>query len=95
MVKNNLPSNAGDIGSIPAQETEIPHVLGQLEKHESTATEPQALEPLLPKRSPPTARRGPCTAAREGHVATRNSPHHSKDPAQAKGKQNEENNPKS
>ena len=33
-VVKNLPSNAGDVGSIPAQETEIPHVSGQLEKHE-------------------------------------------------------------
>ena len=29
-VVKNLPSNAGDIGSIPHQETKIPHAVGQL-----------------------------------------------------------------
>ena len=29
-VVKNLPSNAGDAGSIPGQETKIPHALGQL-----------------------------------------------------------------
>ena len=29
MVKN-LPSNAGDVGSIPSQGTKIPHATGQL-----------------------------------------------------------------
>ena len=38
MVKN-LPSNAGDVGSIPAQGTKIPHATGQLSLHALT-TEP-------------------------------------------------------
>ena len=29
-VVKNLPSNAGDVGSIPGQGTGIPHALGQL-----------------------------------------------------------------
>ena len=29
-VVKNLPSNAGDVGSIPGQRTEIPHTSGQL-----------------------------------------------------------------
>ena len=35
----NLPSNAGDAGSIPGQGTKIPHATGQLSPH-ATATEP-------------------------------------------------------
>ena len=31
-VVKNPPSNAGDLGSIPGQETKIPHATGQLEK---------------------------------------------------------------
>ena len=38
MVKN-LPSNAGDAGSIPGQGTKIPHAVGQLSSHTAT-TEP-------------------------------------------------------
>ena len=37
MVKNP-PSNAGDVVSIPGQETKIPHAAGQLSPH-ITATE--------------------------------------------------------
>ena len=32
MVKN-LPSNAGNVGSIPGLRTKIPHALGQLSPH--------------------------------------------------------------
>ena len=35
MVKN-LPSNAGDTGSIPGQGTKIPHAMGQLSPHATT-----------------------------------------------------------
>ena len=38
MVKN-LPSNAGDVGSIPGRETKIPHASGQLIPQAAT-TEP-------------------------------------------------------
>ena len=35
-VIKNLHSNAGDVGSIPAQETKIPHAAGQLSQHAAT-----------------------------------------------------------
>ena len=35
-VIENLPSNAGDTGSIPAGETKIPHALRQLSTHIAT-----------------------------------------------------------
>ena len=35
MVKN-LPSNAGDAGSIPGLETKIPHATGQLSRSATT-----------------------------------------------------------
>ena len=38
MVKN-LPSNAGDVGSIPSRRTKIPHAMGQLSPRAAT-TEP-------------------------------------------------------
>ena len=37
-VEKNLPSNAGDVGSIPGRGARFPHVVGQLSPH-STATE--------------------------------------------------------
>ena len=45
MVKN-LPSNAGDAGSIPGWETKIPHAAGQVSPRAAT-TEPARLEPGL------------------------------------------------
>ena len=50
----NLPSNAGDTGSIPGQGTKIPHATGQLSLH-TTTTElacPRACTPQLEKRKP-------------------------------------------
>ena len=35
-VVKNLPSNAGDAGSIPGQGTNIPHAAGQLSPHATT-----------------------------------------------------------
>ena len=35
MVENS-PPNAGDVGSIPAQGTKIPHAVGQLNPHTTT-----------------------------------------------------------
>ena len=35
-VVRNLPCNAGDIGSIPGQETKIPHAVDQLRPHNAT-----------------------------------------------------------
>ena len=40
MVKS-LPSNAGDVGSIPSQGTKIPHATGQLKPARSRACAPQ------------------------------------------------------
>ena len=38
MVKN-LPSNAGDVGSIPGQGTKIPHATGQLRPRAATKSQ--------------------------------------------------------
>ena len=38
MVKN-LPSNAGDVGSIPGRGTKIPHAVGQLSPCAATKTQ--------------------------------------------------------
>ena len=35
----NLPSNAGDVGSIPGWRTKIPHAAGQLSLHAATKTQ--------------------------------------------------------
>ena len=35
-VVKNLPSNAGDVGSISGRGTEIPHVVGKLSLHTAT-----------------------------------------------------------
>ena len=40
-VVKNLPSNAGDVGSIPGRGTKIPHAVGQLSSH--TTPEPASL----------------------------------------------------
>ena len=45
-VVKNLPSNAGDAGSIPGQGTKIPHALGQLSLCATTA-EPGCLNESL------------------------------------------------
>ena len=39
-VIKNLPSNAGDMGSIPGQETKIPHATGQLSPCTTTGEKP-------------------------------------------------------
>ena len=44
----NLPSNAGDVGSIPGQRTKIPHVPGQLSPRVAT-TEPSGSEACKPQ----------------------------------------------
>ena len=36
-VVKNLPPNAGDMGLIPGQETNIPHAVGQVSPHATTA----------------------------------------------------------
>ena len=47
MVKNT-PSNVGDVGLIPGQETKIPHVAGQLSPYAAT-TEPMHFGFLVPQ----------------------------------------------
>ena len=44
MVKN-LPSDAGDTGSIPSQGTKIPHATGQLSPRAATTELASQLEP--------------------------------------------------
>ena len=39
-VVKNLPTNAGDVGLIPGQETKISHVSGQLSLHTTTRKKP-------------------------------------------------------
>ena len=39
-VVSNLPSNAGDAGSIPRQGTRIPHAMGQLSPGTATSKKP-------------------------------------------------------
>ena len=38
-VVKNLPSNTGDVGSIPGWGTKIPHATGQLSLHATTKTQ--------------------------------------------------------
>ena len=45
-VVKNLPSNTGDMGSIPGQGTKIPHAVGQGSPR-AAATEAHALKPML------------------------------------------------
>ena len=47
-VVKNLPSSAGDVGSIPGPGTKIPHAAGQLSPHAAT-TEPGCSGARLPQ----------------------------------------------
>ena len=67
MVKN-LPSNAGDVGSIPGQGTKIPYAAGQLSLRATTtelgcltrARVPQTTEPMCSgTRTPQLEKRKP------------------------------------
>ena len=49
-VVENLPSNAGDLGSIPDQGTKIPHAIGQLNLHATVRS------PRIPQGRPRTAK---------------------------------------
>ena len=76
MVKN-LPSNAGDVGSIPGQGTKIPHAAGQLSPHATTtelthlnvtAHVPQTTESMRFGACATTTERKPiCHNEREAH----------------------------
>ena len=64
MVKNP-PSNTGDVGSIPGRGTKIPHATGELSPCAAT-TEPTRSGARMPQleRSPRTATKSPCAAAK-------------------------------
>ena len=77
-VVKNLPSNAGDTGSIPGRGTKIPHAAGQLSPHAATteptccgAHTPQLESPYATTRVPTCHSFGahmlwsPCTTTRE------------------------------
>ena len=73
----NLPSNAGDVGSIPGQGTKIPHATGQLSPH-ATATEPAHLKerarvPQTTELTHPGAR-APQLERENPHATTREKP---------------------
>ena len=53
-VVENLPSNAGDTGSIPDQGTKIPHAMGKLSLHAAT-TEPACSGARVPQLESPCA----------------------------------------
>ena len=53
-VVKNLPSNAGDAGSIPGQGTKIPHAVGQLSPRTAT-TEPTHSRARVPQLDSPCA----------------------------------------
>ena len=59
-VVKNLPSNAGDVGSIPGRGTKIPHAAGQLSSHTTTTELLHLIErSLVPQTTEPT-RFGTC-----------------------------------
>ena len=58
----NLPSNAGDEGSVPGWGTKVPHAQQQLSPH-TTVTEFVCLEPCSTTREGTTLRR-PCTTTK-------------------------------
>ena len=79
MVKN-LPSNTGDMGSIPGQGTTIPHAVGQLSLRTAT-TEPtcsRAHAPQLESLSATTTERahsGARVPQQRAHTLHRKIPH--------------------
>ena len=94
MVKN-LPSNAGDMGLIPAQETEIPRLRATREARIPLLLSRELWSLCSLREARPLPGEALAQPARKSHVAIRNSPCQNKDPARPKGKQNEENNPDS
>ena len=84
-VVKNLPSSAGDAGSIPGREVKIPHAAGQLSPRATTTGlarlservhVPQTTEPMRPGvRTPQLERENPPATARE------KLKHHNEEPA--------------
>ena len=75
MVKNT-PSNVGGAGSIPGQETKIPHVVGQLSPHAAT-TEPMHFGVLVPQleKSPHAAIKNQHSPLQNTHTHTHTHTH--------------------
>ena len=61
----NLPSNAGDAGSVPGRGTKIPHALGQLIPRAATARSGAHVPQLA--RSPQNATKILCAAIKMQH----------------------------
>ena len=75
-VVKNPPSNAVDVGSIPAQVTKIPHAVGQLSLHTAT-TEPVRSRARAPQlESTHAATTEPMLW--NPHATTREKPRHHK-----------------
>ena len=67
----NTPCNAGDVGSIPSQETKIPHAAEQLTLRATTA-EPVCFGARAPQpESPCAARQDPHDVTKIPHAATK------------------------
>ena len=52
-VVKNPPTDAGDVGSIPAPGTKIPHAVGQLSPRAATTEAPERFRALAPKQEKP------------------------------------------
>ena len=78
MVKN-LPSNAGNIGSIPGRGTKILHATGQLSLHATTTELPRLSErACVPQTTEPThsGAYAPQLERQSPHATTREKPAH-------------------
>ena len=64
-VIKNLPSNAGDVGSIPGRGTKIPHTAGQLSPRAKTT------EPGCSRAREPQLERSPCATMKIPRAATK------------------------
>ena len=71
---NNLPSSAGDAGSIPGWGTEIPHAVGQLSPHATTRVPVLKLLRLPAVESVLRNQRGPCAVTKTQGSQKRKKP---------------------
>ena len=72
-VVNNLPSNAGDSGSIPGWGTKIPHTTGKLSRRAATtrAHVPQLESPHTAREITHAATKACCNQTNESHIKGR------------------------
>ena len=70
---NNLPSNAGDSGSIPGWGTKIPHTTGKLSRRAATtrAHVPQLESPHTAREITHAATKACCNQTNESHIKGR------------------------